>query len=165
MAEKEPTHEVNDRGTSNRVPIRNPMTGWKYKQVKIGPWKLPHYASPPVQLGLIAIVCFLCPGMFNALSGMGGGGQVDPHAADKANTALYSTFAVVGKCLSLSSRRLCVPSAWPPPHRLRLRQYQQHNHGRETSPQVKTTVSRIDLEPLAIPKDRDKSTEAKTSLA
>ncbi|KAK6135186.1 hypothetical protein DH2020_031082 [Rehmannia glutinosa] len=34
--------------------------------------------------------------MFNALSGMGGGGQVDPTAANNANTALYTTFAVFG---------------------------------------------------------------------
>ena len=38
----------------------------------------------------------MCPGMFNALSGMGGGGQVDSSAADNANAALYSTFAIVG---------------------------------------------------------------------
>ena len=69
---------------------------WKYKQFKIGGRRLPFYASPPVQLGIVAIVCFLCPGMFNALTGMGGGGNVDPHAADNANTALYSTFAVIG---------------------------------------------------------------------
>lgn len=34
--------------------------------------------------------------MFNALSGMGGGGQVDPTAANNANTALYTTFAIFG---------------------------------------------------------------------
>jgi MFS family permease len=34
--------------------------------------------------------------MFNALSGMGGGGQVDHTAANNANTALYTTFAVFG---------------------------------------------------------------------
>lgn len=42
------------------------------------------------------MVCFLCPGMFNALSGTGAGGQVDAKAADNAAVALYSTFAVVG---------------------------------------------------------------------
>lgn len=34
--------------------------------------------------------------MFNAVSGMGGGGQIDQRPANDANTALYSTFAVVG---------------------------------------------------------------------
>ncbi|KAK2972813.1 hypothetical protein RJ640_028341 [Escallonia rubra] len=54
------------------------------------------YNSPIVQVGLIGLVCFCCPGMFNALSGMGAGGQVDPTAANNANTALYTTFAVFG---------------------------------------------------------------------
>lgn len=54
------------------------------------------YNSPLVQVSLIGLVCFCCPGMFNALSGMGGGGQVDTTAANNANTALYTTFAVFG---------------------------------------------------------------------
>lgn len=90
-------------------------TGWMYKELSIGRWSC-WYASPPFQLGLVAFVCFLCPGMFNALSGMGGGGRAANHLrlADKMvnaftyialfgvcadpfqNTALYSTFAVVG---------------------------------------------------------------------
>lgn len=54
------------------------------------------YNSPLVQVSLIGLVCFCCPGMFNALSGMGGGGQVDPTASDNSLTALYTTFAVFG---------------------------------------------------------------------
>lgn len=54
------------------------------------------YSSPLVQVVLIGVVCFCCPGMFNALSGMGGGGQVDPTAANNANTALYTSFAIFG---------------------------------------------------------------------
>ncbi|KAL6004095.1 hypothetical protein ACLOJK_004642 [Asimina triloba] len=54
------------------------------------------FNSPLVQITLIGLVCFCCPGMFNALSGMGGGGQVDPTAANNANTALYTTFAIFG---------------------------------------------------------------------
>jgi len=34
--------------------------------------------------------------MFNALGGLGGGGQLDTKPANDANVALYSTFAVVG---------------------------------------------------------------------
>uniref|UniRef100_A0A0D9W1S3 Major facilitator superfamily (MFS) profile domain-containing protein n=1 Tax=Leersia perrieri TaxID=77586 RepID=A0A0D9W1S3_9ORYZ len=34
--------------------------------------------------------------MFNALSGLGGGGQLDHSTADNANTALYACFAVFG---------------------------------------------------------------------
>ncbi|KAL3524498.1 hypothetical protein ACH5RR_017332 [Cinchona calisaya] len=54
------------------------------------------YNSPLVQVVLIGLVCFCCPGMFSALSGLGGGGQVDPTAANNALTALYTTFAVFG---------------------------------------------------------------------
>ncbi|BGP51384.1 hypothetical protein JCM10450v2_007322 [Rhodotorula kratochvilovae] len=54
------------------------------------------YASPIVQVILISLICFCTPGMFNALSGVGGGGQVDPKAANDANVALYACFAVVG---------------------------------------------------------------------
>ncbi|XWS31940.1 hypothetical protein CRYUN_Cryun23aG0118600 [Craigia yunnanensis] len=54
------------------------------------------YNSPLVQVSLIGLVCFCCPGMFNALSGMGGGGQVDPTAANNTNTALYTTFSFFG---------------------------------------------------------------------
>jgi len=98
MSEKHPDHEVNSTTNSSNSG-EHTMTlpvGWKYKQLKIGKFRLPWYASPPTQLVLIAMVCFLCPGMFNALGGLGGGGQIDTHTADKANVALYSTFSVVG---------------------------------------------------------------------
>lgn len=81
-----------DHGTTNVVMPE----GRKYRSTKIGPVTLPHYASPASQLVIVAFVCFLCPGMFNALSGMGGGGQVSAHAADEANVALYACFSVVG---------------------------------------------------------------------
>lgn len=69
--------------------------GWMYKGFRVGWGREIWYASPKVQLLMVSMVCFLCPGMFNALGGLGGGGQVDPTAQDHANTALYSTFAVV----------------------------------------------------------------------
>jgi len=71
-------------------------TGWKYRERRVGKLAIPWYASPKIQLGMVAFVCFLCPGMFNALSGMGGGGKTDATLADNMNTALYSTFAVFG---------------------------------------------------------------------
>jgi MFS family permease len=67
-----------------------------YRSFELGPLKLPYYASPSSQLIVVGLVAFLTAGMFNALSGLGGGGQVDPIINDKANTALYSTFSVVG---------------------------------------------------------------------
>ena len=69
--------------------------GWKYKGFRIFGTEL-WYASPKVQLFMVSMVCFLCPGMFNALGGMGAGGQVDTSAQDAASTALYSVFAVIG---------------------------------------------------------------------
>lgn len=69
---------------------------WMYKGLKLGRWQLPYFASPEVQLYLVSFVCFLCPGMYNAVTGLGGGGQVDTKDVSDANTALYSTFAVVG---------------------------------------------------------------------
>nr|CAB3480646.1 unnamed protein product [Digitaria exilis] len=52
--------------------------------------------SPLAQVFLIGLVCFCCPGMFNALSGLGGGGQLNHTTIDKANTALYACFAIFG---------------------------------------------------------------------
>lgn len=70
---------------------------WMYKPIiKIGKWQAPWFASPETQLYLVSFVCFLCPGMYNAVSGLGGGGQVNATDVNNANTALYSTFAVVG---------------------------------------------------------------------
>lgn len=50
---EESTHE----GQTGEIP-----KGWKYKQIRIGPITLPWFASPQVQLVLVAFVCFLCPG-------------------------------------------------------------------------------------------------------
>lgn len=57
-------------------------TGWKHRQRRIFGLNIPWYASPKVQLLMVAFVCFLCPGMFNALSGLGGGGKTDATLAD-----------------------------------------------------------------------------------
>ncbi|KAJ1793734.1 hypothetical protein GGH19_003951 [Coemansia sp. RSA 1807] len=59
-------------------------------------FKRVRYYSPMTQVVLVGLVCFLCPGMYNALNGMGGGGQVDRTTGNNANTALYSTFIVFG---------------------------------------------------------------------
>ena len=76
--------------------------GWKFKKYGF----LPHYASPPFQLGLVAVVCFLCPGMFNAVNGLGGAGQLNAKTADNSNTAVYSTFSVVGFFAGTFANRL-----------------------------------------------------------
>lgn len=104
----EPTPEVDQKaGDHSQAPSANydqeatqdtQVMGkpWMYKQLSIGRWKLPWFASPMVQLLLVSFVCFLCPGMYNAVTGLGGGGQLDKSDVSDANTALYSCFAVVG---------------------------------------------------------------------
>jgi len=57
-------------------------SGWMYRERKLGPFTFPWYASPRTQLVMVAFVCFLCPGMFNALGGLGGGGKTDATLAD-----------------------------------------------------------------------------------
>ncbi|KAG6335975.1 hypothetical protein ID866_3128 [Astraeus odoratus] len=54
------------------------------------------HSHPTVQVALLGFVCFMCPGMFNALSGLGGGGQVSTQDQANASSALYATFAFFG---------------------------------------------------------------------
>jgi hypothetical protein len=42
---------------------------------------------------MLGFVCFMCPGLFNALNGLGGGGQVNPKTNSTANATVYATFA------------------------------------------------------------------------
>ncbi|KAH0551595.1 hypothetical protein GP486_007188 [Trichoglossum hirsutum] len=79
---------------------------WIYEQPRVGPVRRPWYASPLSQLLIVSFVCFLCPGMFNALSGLGGGGQVNPDVNNSANVALYSTFASVAFFAGTIANRL-----------------------------------------------------------
>lgn len=61
----------------------------------MGPSLARYYGSTYFQVFLIGLIAFGCPGQFNALSGMGGGGQVEKGPSDKANITLYSLFAFV----------------------------------------------------------------------
>ncbi|KAF4507079.1 hypothetical protein G6O67_005754 [Ophiocordyceps sinensis] len=79
--------------------------GFMYRPFRIFGSEL-WYASPKVQLFMVSIVCFLCPGMYNSLTGLGGGGQVNTAVQDHANIALYSTFAVVGFFAGTFANRL-----------------------------------------------------------
>lgn len=77
-----PSHgEGNVDYRTDSPPVAIDQSGWKYKHRRfLGAtfW----YASPRVQLTMVSFVCFLCPGMFNALGGLGGGGKADPTLAD-----------------------------------------------------------------------------------
>ncbi|KAI0245670.1 MFS general substrate transporter [Lactifluus subvellereus] len=52
------------------------------------------FYHPYTQVVLLGFVCFMCPGLFNALNGLGAGGQVDSTTSANANSTLYATFAV-----------------------------------------------------------------------
>ena len=52
------------------------------------------YYNPYTQVALLDFVCSMCPGLFNALQGLGGGGQLDTETSANANSTLYATFAV-----------------------------------------------------------------------
>jgi hypothetical protein len=66
----------------NYTDVAARPAGWKYNERRIAGVKIAWYASPAFQLVMVAFVCFLCPGMFNALSGLGGGGKQDHTLAD-----------------------------------------------------------------------------------
>lgn len=46
------------------------------------------------QVVLLGFVCFACPGLFNALNGLGAAGQVEGTTSANANSTLYATFAL-----------------------------------------------------------------------
>ncbi|KAG0254642.1 hypothetical protein BG011_005612 [Mortierella polycephala] len=54
------------------------------------------WTSPLIQVLAVGVICFCCPGMFNALNSLGGGGQVDSKVGQNANVALYTCFAIFG---------------------------------------------------------------------
>lgn len=64
--------------------------GWRYKELKIAGIGLSWYASPSFQLVLVSFVCFMCPGMFNALTSLGGGGKTDKTTADNMVRTSFS---------------------------------------------------------------------------
>lgn len=57
---------------------------------------IPQYSDSMVQIVMLSFVVFMTPGMYNALSGIGGAGISDRATADNANVALYSCFATIG---------------------------------------------------------------------
>ena len=92
MSDKETA--VASEGAPSPVVVDRPE-GWMYKKLYRWRGQDVWYASPKIQLIVLAMVCFLCPGMYNALGGLGGAGQLDTSVQDHASTALYSVFAVV----------------------------------------------------------------------
>jgi hypothetical protein len=75
-----------DSGSQSQQPaIFDRPTGWR---------KL--YYHPILQVALLGFVCFMCPGMFNAINGLGGGGLLTTTVSANANSAVYATFAFFG---------------------------------------------------------------------
>ncbi|KAF8431456.1 major facilitator superfamily domain-containing protein [Boletus edulis BED1] len=73
------------RHMSQQPAIFDRPTGWR---------KL--YYHPILQVALLGFVCFMCPGMFNAINGLGGGGLLTTTVSANANSAVYATFAFFG---------------------------------------------------------------------
>ncbi|KAI3328127.1 MFS general substrate transporter [Xylariaceae sp. AK1471] len=103
MADKE-TNVVRT-GTGSSEADASPYTqgvttprpeGWMYKGFRPFGGKEIWYASPKAQLLMVSFVCFLCPGLYNALGGLGGGGQLNSTVQANASTATYAVFAIVG---------------------------------------------------------------------
>ena len=81
-------------GYSSGTSIAGDMTTY-YPDLFIRPSGLRGvFYNPYTQVVLLGFVCFSCPGLFNALNGLGAGGQVDSTTSANANSTLYATFAV-----------------------------------------------------------------------
>ena len=61
-------HDGHDQPISTNHTRPN---GWIYKSPTIFGRSIPWFASPKFQLAMVSIVCFMCPGMFNAVNGLG----------------------------------------------------------------------------------------------
>ncbi|OAX33851.1 hypothetical protein K503DRAFT_487990 [Rhizopogon vinicolor AM-OR11-026] len=91
---------------SQRTEIFHRPTGWRRL-----------YYHPIAQVSLLGVVCFMCPGMFAALTGLGGGGQVNGTNQANASTIMYSTLAFFGFFSGfvnnvLGPRRTLMLGAW-----------------------------------------------------
>lgn len=71
-------------------------------------WRGIHY-HPITQVCLVGFVCFMCPGIFNALSGLGAGGQVYATTSPNAIATHYAFFAFfAGFVHNVLGSRLCL---------------------------------------------------------
>ena len=52
------------------------------------------YLEPAFQVFMLGMVFFMCPGMLNALQGIGGGGQLDTDTSSSSSIAIYATFSI-----------------------------------------------------------------------
>ncbi|KAF5359181.1 hypothetical protein D9756_003601 [Leucocoprinus leucothites] len=71
------------------------------------------WRSPWTQIILISLICFCCPGMYNAIGGLGGSGQLDSTVAANATVALLaataaSALTVVPPIFDMFGPRTCL---------------------------------------------------------
>ncbi|KAG2203074.1 hypothetical protein INT46_010379 [Mucor plumbeus] len=73
------------------------------------------YNSPVFQIFIVGMICFCCPGMYNALSGIGGQGQSSTKAATDGGTALSVTFTICSligaPVYNIFGHRVLIPAA------------------------------------------------------
>ncbi|KAG2363326.1 MFS general substrate transporter [Suillus spraguei] len=69
---------------SHAEPFDRPM-GWRK-----------YYYHPVTQVSMLGFVCFMGPGIFVALTGLGGGGQVNSRVQSHASAILYAILAFFG---------------------------------------------------------------------
>ncbi|KAG2209434.1 hypothetical protein INT47_008276 [Mucor saturninus] len=73
------------------------------------------YNSPVFQIFIVGMICFCCPGMFNALSGLGAAGQADTKSATDGGTALSITFTICSligaPVYNIFGHRILIPAA------------------------------------------------------
>lgn len=85
--------------SSSPALMENPSITWDpmthYPNIHFRPTNLKgFFYYPYTQVILLGFVCFSCPGLFNALNGLGAGGQVVGTTSANANSTLYATFAI-----------------------------------------------------------------------
>ncbi|TEY49454.1 hypothetical protein BOTCAL_0286g00140 [Botryotinia calthae] len=91
-----PSTEHSATSTYLEIPCLSGEISLIHHSCKFSFLQLPPITSPSVQLLTVAVICLLCPGMFNALNGLGGAGLVAPGPANESNIALYAGFAIIG---------------------------------------------------------------------
>jgi hypothetical protein len=67
---------------------------WRYKPLNLGFFTIPAFTSPTFQLSVATMICLLNPGLFNALAGIGAGGELDAKVYDNSQVILYSVSAL-----------------------------------------------------------------------
>ncbi|CAD6579541.1 MAG: hypothetical protein CYPHOPRED_000904 [Cyphobasidiales sp. Tagirdzhanova-0007] len=78
--------EVANIGSAEVINAETPSRDEYAASYLAQPW----YKKPIMQIILVSFVCFTCPGMFNALNGLGGGGNQNAKTADKSSQIVGS---------------------------------------------------------------------------